>query len=77
MTKSELLHKIETMLELDSGVLVGNETLEDIPNWDSLAIMGFIALVDKNFGYRIPGKQLMSCKTVAHLISLLGDRIQD
>ena len=74
MVKREFVHLIEELLELDSGTLDGTERLDEI-NMTSLAVIGFIALVDEQFGVTIPPRKIADCVTVADLAALLGDRI--
>ena len=63
------------MLELDAGSLSGGEELSSIEVWDSLAVMGFIAMVDENVGMVISPAKLAQAKTVNDLAALLGDKI--
>lgn len=75
LSKAGFLNKFEAILELDEGTLTGEEELAGLPSWDSLTLMGFIAMVDETFGRRFSGKQIMACKTVGDLMNLLGDRV--
>jgi acyl carrier protein len=77
MKKSEFLRLLEEMLELDSGTLKGPETLKEVGKWDSVAVMGFIALVDEHFETSISPKRLSECKTIDDLAGLIGDRISN
>jgi acyl carrier protein len=75
MPKSDFLRKLEVLLELDPEELKGDEELVTIERWDSLGLMGFIALVDRTLQVRLSGKQITKAKTVNDLVALLGDRI--
>ena len=75
MKRTELFRKFEGLLELEAGSLTGREELTALPGWDSLALMSYIALVDRNFGVRLSGKQLAECQTVSDLANLLGDKV--
>lgn len=74
MTKIEFLQQLDELLEKDPGTLQGPEVLEDV-GWDSLGVISFIALVDEQFEYTVPPKELMKCKTVDDLLALVGDRL--
>lgn len=77
MNKHEtILLSLDDLLELDSGTLTGSEELKDIEAWDSLAVMGFIAMVDEEFDVMVPPSQLSKCKTVADLIALVEDHAE-
>jgi acyl carrier protein len=75
MDKAVFLAKLEEMMEIQSGTLADSESLKNLKQWDSVAIMGFIAFVDEHFEITLSAKRLVGCKTVDDLIALLGDRI--
>jgi acyl carrier protein len=75
MTKTQFYCLLDELLELDSGTIKGDELLSALPKWDSLALMGFIALIDQHFGLIIPAVRIAECKTVEDLTLLVGDRI--
>lgn len=72
MTKKEFLDHIEEIIEADPGTLTGDEKLTDLKKWDSLAIVGFIAMVDEKFGITLPGKSIQQCKSIPDLVALIG-----
>jgi acyl carrier protein len=72
MSKSEFLAKVDEILELPEGTLSGAEKLEDLENWDSVAMVSFIALADEQNGARLNVKQLAACETVEDLLKLAG-----
>jgi acyl carrier protein len=57
-------------LELPAGSLKGEEQLGDLENWNSLAIVSFIALADQQTGAKIQVRQLGSCELVSDLLRL-------
>lgn len=77
MNKKEFLRKLEDILELDDNTLNGTENLEELDDWDSLAVMSFIAMVDEDFGIAIDADGIMGCKTINDLADLLGDQISE
>lgn len=72
MDTKDFLLALDEMLELDPGTLTGNEELESLENWDSLAVISFIALVDEKLGLVVEGEKLAKAKTVADLLALAG-----
>ena len=58
-------------LELPDGTLSGDQALADIENWDSLAVLKFMAAVDKRLGIALQPDKLIACETVADLAALL------
>jgi len=70
MTKKEFIVALEEMLELDPGTLKGDELLSDIDGWDSMAAIGFIALVDSLSEITVDPGALAVCKSVSDLENL-------
>jgi acyl carrier protein len=75
MKTAEFLALMDDMLELDPGTLTGTEQLSDIPEWDSLAVISFIALVDEQFNIILEGEKLAEAKSVHDLLALLGTHV--
>ena len=71
MKKAAFLNQLDDLLEAKPGTIQGTEELKDIEAWDSLAVVGFIAIVDQNFGVTLSADRLKNCKTVPDLIALL------
>ena len=46
MKKAQFLLALDELLELKPGTLKGSEKLSSFDNWDSLAVISLIALVD-------------------------------
>jgi len=74
MTKTEVLGAIEELLEADAGTLKGEEALADLGEWNSLSVLGFIAMADEKYGIAVAAKDLAACKTVNDLVALLGSQ---
>jgi acyl carrier protein len=72
MEKSKFLGKLEALMEADAGSLTEQTVLKDTAGWDSMAIMGFIALADEELGMTPDPKAINACKTVADLLKLAG-----
>jgi acyl carrier protein len=71
MRASDFLKLLDNTLDLPEGTLTGTEQLSDIPEWDSLAVISFIALVDEQFNEILEGEKLAEAKSVADLVALL------
>jgi acyl carrier protein len=69
MTQEELLLEMDDLLELPPGSLKGPEALKDLEQWNSMAVIGFIALADSN-GASVSARAIADCTTVAELLSL-------
>jgi acyl carrier protein len=70
MTRQQFLYSMDKLVELPRGTLKGNENLEDLEQWNSLAMISFIALADSNNRVSVSPAQLIACVTVSDLLKL-------
>jgi acyl carrier protein len=70
MTRQEFLSAMDNLLELSDGTLQGPEHLDDLENWNSLAMVDFIALVDSDAGRSVSPRQIRDCETIDDLAQL-------
>ena len=75
MKKEEFLTALEDVLQREDPCGEGDD-LNEYEEWDSLSKMAVMAYFDRNFGIRITLNQLDEFKTVADLIALAGEKIQ-
>ena len=71
MTEKEKLAMLEEMLELEVGVLTLQTNLSDLEEWDSIAVISFIALLDDEFDKLIKGAQIKEFKTIADALAVM------
>ena len=77
MTKSEFYKIIEDIAEVPPGTVKGNEQLSDWDGWDSLAIVAFIAAMDKHLNFAVPPKPLVQARSVPDLVALVAEHLTD
>jgi acyl carrier protein len=70
MRGNEFLLEMDQVLGLPPGTVRGDERLEDLENWDSMALVTFIALAESNSGARVTPNQVVECATVKDLMRL-------
>ena len=63
---------MDNVLELPEHTLTGPEQLDDLENWNSLAMIGYIALADSNNGVKLSPRQIRDCNSVDDLGRLAG-----
>ena len=63
---------LEDMLELDGGTLKPEMNLNDIPEYDSMAKLSLIVMMDDEFGKKLTGEQIREMKTVQDVIDFMG-----
>ena len=71
MTNEKKIELLEDMLDLESGTLKPDTALKDLEEWDSIALISFIALVDDEFDRVVKGTVIKQQKTVADIIALM------
>jgi acyl carrier protein len=69
MTREEFLRELDDILELASGTLNGAEKLEELEQWNSMAMISFIALADNN-GTTVSPRLIAKCATINDLLEL-------
>lgn len=73
MTEQEKLEKIAEILDLEVDEIDVEANLEDIEEWDSVAILSFIAMMDEEFNKAVKGAEIREAKTVKDLFELMVD----
>ena len=63
-------------LEIEESSLTPNTLFNEI-DWDSLAVISSIALIDEHFGVMIPGQDISECKGMPDLLSLIESRLSN
>lgn len=71
MTNEEKIAILEELMEVDEGTLTPETLLSNIEEWDSVAFLSFIAMMDDEFGKTIKGSVVREQKTVADLMALM------
>lgn len=77
MTKQEFMKNFEDLLGVNPFTIKEDQTLADLDEWDSLAVIGFIAMTDEHFGVSLSPQEIVEANTVHDLIELIGGRISD
>lgn len=76
MTRQELLNALEEALVLKPGTMAPGKALSDIPQWDSVAVVEFQALLDEKLGLEVQPQLITTCVTVSDLIDLAQAKLQ-
>ncbi len=72
MTEREKLALLEDMLELDEGDLTMDKALEDIDEYDSMAKLSLIVLMEDEFGVKLTGDVIKGFETVGDIVALMS-----
>lgn len=72
MTEREKLALLEDMLELDEGDLTMDKVLEDIDEYDSMAKLSLIVLMEDEFGVKLTGDVIKGFETVGDIVAMMN-----
>lgn len=70
---AEFYRNLEEVLDLTPGTLRAGERLAQLEAWDSLAVLGFLAMADETYGAVIPPKRIPECQTIDDLARLIRE----
>lgn len=71
MTNEEKIALLEDMLELENGALVPETELNTIDEYDSMAKLSLIVLMDDEFSKKLTGEQIREFKTVQDILDFM------
>ena len=71
MTDHEKLVLLEDMLELDEGTLTPETLLNDVDEYDSMAKLSLIVLMDDEFGVKLTGEQIKAFVSIGDILKLM------
>ena len=72
MTEREKLAMLEDMLELGEGDLTMDRALDDIDEYDSMAKLSLIVLMEDEFGIKLTGDLIKGFKTVGDIVVMMN-----
>ena len=76
MKRTEAYRELEDLTGIEKELLSDSKPIKDVEEWDSMAIMSFIAFTEENFGIVLEGDQVQKAKTFGELFDLLGDKLE-
>ncbi len=72
MTEQEKIALLEETLELDEGTLSADTVLADVDEYDSMAKLSLIVLMDDEFGVKLTGEMIKGFETVGDILKLMN-----
>ena len=72
MTQEKKIEMLEEMLELDGGSLKPEMELKDIAEYDSMAKLSLIVMMDEECGKKLTGEDIQGFKTVKDILDFMG-----
>ena len=71
MTQEQKIALLEEMLELDNGSLSPETELSSIDEYDSMAKLSLIVLMDEECNKKLTGEQIREFKIVADILNFM------
>lgn len=71
MSNQEKLEKIAEIMDLEVEELKEDALLADYEEWDSVAVLSFIALMDEEFGKAVKGAEIREYVTVKDIMDAM------
>ena len=70
LNSGDFLDQLADALDVDPNILQPDLRLEDI-DWDSLAVISTIAIVDSVYGKMLSGEKIQNCTTFQDVLDLI------
>ena len=70
MTQEEKLEVLAEIFDCDVGELSPEKQLDEL-SWDSMAMLGVIAMVKARFDRKLPGVEIRAFKTVQDILNVM------
>ncbi len=74
--EEKFIEQLKEILEMENGHIQLNDHFRDYENWDSLAALSVIAMMDDEFGVVINAEDFRKLITVSDLIEAVKKRMQ-
>jgi len=72
VTINEKLAMLEELFEMDEGSLSAEMVLDELEQWDSMAKLSLIVLMDDEFGKELSGDQIKKFVKIQDVLDFMG-----
>ena len=72
MDRVGFLNRFHELLDLPAGTLNGRERLVDLASWNSVAVIGFLAMANEEDGLVLSPRKISDSQTVNDLLDLVA-----
>ena len=69
--EQKFLDLLKEILEIEDRELSMTDNFREYPEWDSLAYLSVIAMLDEEYGIQIEGSEFKKLKTLGDLFSVV------
>lgn len=71
MEVREKIEMLEEMLDLEESTLEADTKLSEVEEWDSIAHLSLIVLLEDEFGKTVSGSEIRALKSVSDILGLM------
>ena len=71
MELKEKMALIEEVLDVEEGSLTPETLLSDVDEWDSIAALSLIVMLDENFNKTVSGAQIKALESVKDILAYM------
>lgn len=71
MTIKEKIALLEDMFEMEEGTITEKTELTDIEEWDSMAKLSLIVLMDEEFNKKLTGNQIKEFASIRDILDFM------
>lgn len=72
MSEEEKMLVFADVLDMDQSEFSLDTVLAELDNWDSVAMLAFMAMMDERFGKTVKGADIRNFRTVQDAINFMG-----
>nr|WP_263325106.1 acyl carrier protein [Neobacillus sp. Marseille-Q6967] len=72
----DFLLELADLLEIERSEIINDYQLEENENWDSLALISVIVMVDEHFKQSVSNEALRKCKVVGDILNLINYKFE-
>jgi acyl carrier protein len=72
----DFLLELSDLLEIERSEITNDYQLEENENWDSLALISVIVMVDEHFKETVSNEALRKCKVIGDLLNLIKHKFE-
>lgn len=76
MTKQEFMTELAMALNESPTSVASGVSLESLTGWDSVGVLGVMAMMEGSLGVQVEPDALRGCQTVDDLVKLAGDKVE-
>ena len=76
MDNEKFINKFKEALEIDDKEISVSDKFRDFEEWDSLAFLSIIAMIDEEYDVIIKGDEFKTLETIEDIINSIASKIK-